>query len=186
MISNRKSDFAPMSTDVLSPYSEERARQLLELLAGVRSQETQWMRALRERDSLELSSIGDEGDSAVSDEGLELTAILAELAGSRATAVESALARFREGSYGVCEDCGDDIPVERLQAVPTAVLCVDCQRERETAAKHTRADSPVLWVDAKEPASIAANDAAQLQSEDGSPELVQEKRKRGRPRSQPR
>jgi RNA polymerase-binding protein DksA len=185
MISNPKPISAAMPAGDFNPNSEQRARQLLEMLAGVRSQETQWMRALRERDSLECSTLGDEGDSALSDEGLELTTSLAELAGSRAAAVESALERFREGRYGVCDDCGDDIPIERLEAVPAAVLCVDCQRERETAARYTRAYSPVLWVDDKDPAPIAANDIAELQA-DGSPGNIPEKRKRGRPRSQPR
>ncbi len=186
MISNRKPVPAAMPANVLSPYSEQRARQLLELLAGVRNQETQWMRALRERDSLECSTLGDEGDSAASDEGLELTASLAELAGSRAAAVESALERFREGRYGMCEDCGDEIPVERLQAVPAAVLCVDCQRERESASRHARADTPVLWEDEKDLAAIGTNDIAELQAEQGSPDHISERRKRGRPRSRPR
>jgi RNA polymerase-binding transcription factor DksA len=187
MISNRKPISAAMPADV-SPYDEQRARQLLQLLAGVRSQETQWMRALRERDSLELTTIGDEGDSALSDEGLELTASLAELAGSRAAAVEDALARFREGRYGVCEDCGEDIPVERLQAVPAAVLCVDCQRgrESESASRHARTDTLVLWTDEKEPAPAAAGASAEPMPEDGNPDFIGEKRKRGRPRSRPR
>jgi RNA polymerase-binding transcription factor len=184
MISNRKAVSAAMPAVAVdsSPYSEQRARQLRQLLAGVRSQGTQWMRALRERDSLECSILGDEGDSAASDEGLELTASLAELAGSRAEAVESALERFREGRYGVCDDCGDEIPIERLQAVPAAVLCVDCQRERETASRHARADTPLLWVTAKDPAPVVAEeDSAGGPMEGASPDHGAP-RKRGRPR----
>jgi phage/conjugal plasmid C-4 type zinc finger TraR family protein len=33
-----------------------------------------------------------------------------------------------EGSYGICKDCGREIPPARLGAVPEAVRCVDCQR----------------------------------------------------------
>src|SRR5215217_857052 len=36
-----------------------------------------------------------------------------------------------EGSYGICRDCGKQIPAERLKAVPEAVRCLDCQRHFE-------------------------------------------------------
>ena len=45
--------------------------------------------------------------------------------------VELALQRAREGSYGVCEDCGLDIAFERLEAYPTAIRCIECQRKHE-------------------------------------------------------
>ena len=41
--------------------------------------------------------------------------------------IDTALARINEGSYGVCESCGQDIPQARLQAEPTALRCVQCQ-----------------------------------------------------------
>lgn len=40
--------------------------------------------------------------------------------------VRHALARIEAGSYGICESCGRSIPVERLEALPYATLCVDC------------------------------------------------------------
>jgi DnaK suppressor protein len=42
--------------------------------------------------------------------------------------VEHALDRVEAGSYGVCESCGQSIPVARLEALPYATLCVDCAR----------------------------------------------------------
>lgn len=41
--------------------------------------------------------------------------------------IETALARIREGRYGVCETCGGEIPVERLEAKPWARQCVPCR-----------------------------------------------------------
>lgn len=41
--------------------------------------------------------------------------------------IDDALKRLANGSYGVCLDCGVDIPAVRLEAVPTAKYCVDCQ-----------------------------------------------------------
>lgn len=45
--------------------------------------------------------------------------------------VRAALARIESGTYGTCERCGETIPVERLEAVPTAKLCVDCKKKEE-------------------------------------------------------
>ena len=41
-------------------------------------------------------------------------------------AVESALDRLQDGSYGTCEDCGAGIGVERLGALPSATRCMSC------------------------------------------------------------
>lgn len=41
-------------------------------------------------------------------------------------AIRAALARIAEGSYGICEVCGADIPEARLKVMPAAVRCVTC------------------------------------------------------------
>jgi RNA polymerase-binding transcription factor len=45
--------------------------------------------------------------------------------------IDTALARLSEGSYGVCEDCGQRIPQARLEAEPTALRCIQCQERYE-------------------------------------------------------
>ena len=45
--------------------------------------------------------------------------------------LEAARTRLRDGSYGVCANCGADIGFERLRANPAAVRCVECQRVHE-------------------------------------------------------
>jgi RNA polymerase-binding protein DksA len=45
--------------------------------------------------------------------------------------ISIALDRMDEGRYGYCEDCGVEIPVERLEALPYAVHCVHCAARRE-------------------------------------------------------
>jgi RNA polymerase-binding transcription factor len=42
--------------------------------------------------------------------------------------VEAALARLDVGTYGACASCGRPIAPERLEAIPWAALCIDCQR----------------------------------------------------------
>ncbi len=44
--------------------------------------------------------------------------------------IDRALKRIDDGSYGKCANCGNDIPAERLEAIPYAEYCIDCARER--------------------------------------------------------
>lgn len=45
--------------------------------------------------------------------------------------VKRALQKIEDGSYGECEDCGGEISLSRLQARPTADLCIQCKEESE-------------------------------------------------------
>ena len=47
--------------------------------------------------------------------------------------VETALARFERGVYGICDRCGDRIDPARLKALPYATLCMACQQRVEQA-----------------------------------------------------
>ena len=49
--------------------------------------------------------------------------------------VKAALAKFEDGTYGKCEECGKPIAPERLEAVPYAKLCVDCKALQAKNAK---------------------------------------------------
>lgn len=48
--------------------------------------------------------------------------------------IERALARIADGTYGICEVGGEEIPIERLEARPAATLCIVHQRERDQHA----------------------------------------------------
>ncbi len=45
--------------------------------------------------------------------------------------VEEALHKCDHGTYGLCESCGESIPVERLREYPDVCMCVSCQRMLE-------------------------------------------------------
>lgn len=45
--------------------------------------------------------------------------------------IDQALRKIDDGTYGKCERCGQDIPEERLDAVPYATLCVSCKQLEE-------------------------------------------------------
>ena len=63
----------------------------------------------------------------------ELDATLEERARESLTAVERALGRIDEGTYGVCSRCGAKIAEARLEAMPTAELCISCKEREESA-----------------------------------------------------
>lgn len=46
-------------------------------------------------------------------------------------ATGEALRRMDEGSYGICANCGEEIPLERLEALPYATLCIRCKKKQE-------------------------------------------------------
>ncbi len=45
--------------------------------------------------------------------------------------IREALQRIDDGSFGICEECGDDITIERLKARPVTTLCIECKRRQE-------------------------------------------------------
>lgn len=45
--------------------------------------------------------------------------------------MEEAERKLRQGTYGTCDECGEEIAEERLSVLPFATCCVECQRHRE-------------------------------------------------------
>jgi DnaK suppressor protein len=52
--------------------------------------------------------------------------------------VNDALARLKQGEYGYCFECGEEIAEKRLRALPFAVRCKDCEQAREVAEQRER------------------------------------------------
>lgn len=61
----------------------------------------------------------------------ELQATTREILERERQQVEDALQAQARGTYGQCQECGEKIPSERLEARPQATLCLDCQRRQE-------------------------------------------------------
>ena len=62
---------------------------------------------------------------------------------SQIAAIDAALERWEEGRYGICERCGAEIPMERLEILPYTTLCTKCSREEEIEEKHSFNRQPV-------------------------------------------
>jgi DnaK suppressor protein len=61
---------------------------------------------------------------------------------SQLKAIEEALRRIDEGIYGICEDCGESIPLGRLNVMPFAVRCIACQESSEMV--HSDEEKPIM------------------------------------------
>jgi YteA family regulatory protein len=70
-------------------------------------------------------------DTATETYDRELDYTLEENAEHLLAEIDAALKRIEAGTYGICTNCGKQIPEERLEALPWATLCIDCQRDRE-------------------------------------------------------
>jgi DnaK suppressor protein len=76
---------------------------------------------------------GDVVDAALDAAQDEISSQLAEVESRELANIERALVRIRNGSYGECEICGNKIPLARLNALPYATCCIECQRAAETS-----------------------------------------------------
>jgi len=75
---------------------------------------------------------GDVVDAALDAAQDEISSQLAEVESRELANIERALTRIKNGSYGECEICGGKIPLARLNALPYATSCIECQRAAET------------------------------------------------------
>jgi len=71
------------------------------------------------------------GDTATETFERGLSYGLEENAEAVLAAIDGALQRIEDGTYGQCQRCGKQIAEERLEALPYAELCIDCKRESE-------------------------------------------------------
>jgi RNA polymerase-binding protein DksA len=69
------------------------------------------------------------GDTATAMHDREVDYTLEDNAEHLLVAIDAALSRIDDGSYGVCMNCGKPIGEERLEALPWAERCIDCARQ---------------------------------------------------------
>lgn len=79
---------------------------------------------------------GDAGDQSVADSEAGLSISMTDRHAEELQAIDLAKARIRDGTYGVCIDCGAEIGFERLRAYPTAERCIQDQERVERTYAH--------------------------------------------------
>jgi len=113
----------------------KRHKELHTMLVALRDETYERVRELRHEqgEDTELAP-GDEMDRARASIDVETHASLIARAEERLHYIDEALGRVDEGRYGVCVECREAIPLDRLRAVPFAIYCVDCQQKRHREA----------------------------------------------------
>jgi DnaK suppressor protein len=86
-----------------------------------------------EKVSIDLD--GDEVDEIQGKQLIELNRQLAERKIFKIRQIDEALNRIEKGSFGICQDCEEEIPEKRLEANPYVMMCVDCAEDREKTNK---------------------------------------------------
>lgn len=72
---------------------------------------------------------------------------LMEMQADTCRRIDEALQRLERGTYGSCEECDEEIPAARLQALPFATLCLTCQELQEETPVLERRALPIAWID---------------------------------------
>ncbi len=72
----------------------------------------------------------DFSEQATERENEEVLDALGEAGRQELSRINRTLARIEAGEYGICADCGEEIPKQRLEIVPTSEYCVTCAEKR--------------------------------------------------------
>lgn len=87
---------------------------------------------------LDVDLDGDETDEIQGKMLIELQNTLNIRNAAKLVAIDNALKKIEDKTYGLCEDCGEDIPEKRLTANPYFQTCVACAEDKENEEKQRR------------------------------------------------
>ena len=110
----------------------EAKRQFKNLLSGMRDKLTAGLeRCLNDSKEEVNGGVPDIADEATRTYNRQVMLNLSEQERSQLGRVEEAIQKLEDGRYGICDECGDRIPVKRLKVVPFAKFCVTCKNKME-------------------------------------------------------
>lgn len=126
---------------IMSGLTRTKAHKIEELLLAQRKSsleeaEVELARVHDEAPAAVVGDVRDEGDEATAMYLTDLNNALARRHLDEVGAIDQALAHVRDPQFGICADCGVEIPYARLQAFPTATRCTACQSQREHLFAH--------------------------------------------------
>ena len=114
-------------------------RQAAETLAETKKQ---LLKEMQGRVKGETEGVKDEGrdtyDLASDERDREINFILNDREREKLHAIDEALERIKDKSYGICESCEGEIQLGRLKVLPFTRLCVKCQEENEKESKRQK------------------------------------------------
>lgn len=99
------------------------------------------IREQRADESAAPHDVLDEAEASHVDSQADVDFALLELKAEMLDRITVALSHLEVGSYGRCDECGDDIAEARLRALPFAARCKECEEHREAAAMRRRSQA---------------------------------------------
>jgi len=112
--------------------SNEHLKEFKEMLLRKKSVLTNHLRTeLSELEAPDKHHLADLEEMASDTTDTDSVCEIMALGASTIDQIDQALAKIDEGTYGVCEDCGEQIAFERLEAIPFATLCIECKKRHE-------------------------------------------------------
>ncbi len=113
----------------MTPFEKEMEEKLLEMRSEL-------LHKIAKSDDEFRTLVGPTGgrdsiDLACDDMVSKKMETISKMDAGRLNAVDQALIRIRNGKYGICASCGQQIPEGRLRAIPYALLCIDCKSKTE-------------------------------------------------------
>jgi DnaK suppressor protein len=115
-----------MTMDDLTGYQEALLRKRAEIFAegGMKPLQTSIENNTRQ---------GDMADQASGNNEVHIQLKLKQTDAKILQAIEEALRRMDQGTYGICRDCGEPVAPERLNAIPWTRVCIECKEKQHTA-----------------------------------------------------
>jgi len=114
---------------------EQIKQMLLKMKAEIMDELAKKKASLEEEKNIEIEDL----DALAEDRNREYEYMLTTMDTKKLKQIDEALAKIENGTYGICEECGEEIPLARLKILPFAKLCVDCVSniEKEEAIKQS-------------------------------------------------
>jgi len=104
---------------------EERRRQIIESVSSTKDEGL----------GVDVDDLPDEVDQATSETNKTINLRLRDREQILLKKIDKALKKIEEGTYGICEVCGEDIDIKRLEIRPVTDLCIRCKEDQERAEK---------------------------------------------------
>jgi DnaK suppressor protein len=132
-------DAAPSPADALDPGTPMNKAQLKKFRALLEEKRDEIVKkakqTLDEDMTLDANDLPDEMDLASSEYLQSFTFRLRGREKSFLDKITKALAKIDDGTFGTCEECGEDISIKRLEARPETTLCIRCKEDQERMEK---------------------------------------------------
>jgi RNA polymerase-binding protein DksA len=122
------SDVSTIDTDRFRVRLEDERRRVLDAIENIHAENPGSIADETEELTFQDNHLG---DVATATFDREMASTLEENSTHVLSEIDAALARIEDGTFGICQRCGNQIVEERLHALPWATLCIDCKRKQE-------------------------------------------------------